>query len=88
MPPRDSEDVERRETSRLAPCFHIEFGAHAANELRPTAFRGKHSGQKKQIARLHRFHIDAKRLRRRWEFDAKVFQPPFGAGRLRAFEGY
>jgi hypothetical protein len=36
------------------------------------AFRGKHPGQKKQITRLHRFHIGAKRLRRRREFDAKV----------------
>ena len=65
--PRDSEDVERREVSRLAPRFHIELRADASNEFRRAAFRGKHPGQKKQIARLHRFRIGAERLRRRRE---------------------
>jgi hypothetical protein len=65
MLPRDGEDVERREASRLAPRFHIDFRADAPNEFRPVAFRGKHPAQKKQIARLHRFHISAERLRRR-----------------------
>jgi hypothetical protein len=51
------------------------------------AIRGKHSGQKKQIACLHSFHIGAKRFRRRREFDVKFFQPLFGAGRPMAFEG-
>ncbi len=79
MLPRDSEDVERREVSRLAPRFHIELRADAPNEFRGVAFRGKHPAQKKQIARLHRFHIGAERLRRRWELDAKFFQPLLGA---------
>ena len=83
MLPRDSEDVERREVSRLAPRFHIEFRADAPNEFRAVAFRGKHPAQKKQIARLHRFHIGAERLRRRRELDAKFFQPLLGAGRPR-----
>jgi hypothetical protein len=77
---RDSEDVERREVSRLAPRFHIELRADTPNEFRPVAFRGKHPAQKKQIARLHRFHIGAERLRRRRELDAKFFQPLLGAG--------
>ena len=72
MFPRDSESVERREVSRLAPRFHIELRADAPNEFRPAAFRGKHPGQKKQIARLHRFHIGAERLRRRRELDTQV----------------
>jgi len=55
----------------------------------PNVFaRQKHPAQKKQIARLHRFHIRAERLRRRWKLDAKFFQPLFGAGRARAFAGY
>src|SRR5215831_9555069 len=29
--PRDSEDIERREVSRLAPRFHIELRAYAPN---------------------------------------------------------
>jgi hypothetical protein len=88
MLPRDSEDVERREVSRLAPRFHIELRADAPNEFRPVAFRGKHPAQKKQIARLHRFHVGAERLRGRRELDAKFFQPLLGAGRPRAFAGY
>jgi hypothetical protein len=71
MLPHNSEGIERREVSRLAPRFHIELRADAPNEFRPVAFRGKHPGQKKQIASLHRFHIGAKRLRRRREFDAE-----------------
>ena len=52
------------------------------------AFRGKHPAQKKQIARLHRFHIGAERLRRRRELDAKFFQPLLGARRPRDFARY
>src|SRR6266567_1581695 len=85
--PRDSQDVERRKVSRLAPRFHIELRADAPNEFRLAAFRGKHPAQKKQIARLHRFCISAEWLRRRREFDAKFFQPLLGAGRPRAFAG-
>src|SRR5438105_9666232 len=84
---RDSEDVERREVSRLAPRFYIELRANAPNEFRPVAFRGKHSAQKKQIAGLHRFHIGAERLRRHRELDAKFLQLLLGAGRPRAFAG-
>src|SRR5438876_124200 len=73
MLPRDSEDVERRKVSRLAPRFHIELRADAPNEFCPVAFRGKHPAQKKQMARLHRFHIGAERLRRRRELDARFF---------------
>ena len=88
MLPRDSEDVERREVSRLAPRFHIELRADAPNEFRSVAFGGKHPAQKKQIARLHRFHIGAERLGGHRELDAKFFQPLLGAGRPRAFAGY
>ena len=31
MLPRDGEDIERREVSRLAPRFHIELRADAPN---------------------------------------------------------
>jgi len=64
MPSRDSEDVERREVSRLAPRFHIDLRSEAPDDFRPAAFGGKHPAQKKQIARLHRFSIFAERLRR------------------------
>src|SRR6266513_5769613 len=87
MLPRNSEDIERGEVSRLAPRFHIELRADAPNEFRPVAFRGKHPTQKKQIARLHRFHIGTERLRRHRELDAKFLQPLLGAGRPRAFAG-
>jgi hypothetical protein len=59
---RDREDIERREVSRLASRVHIEFRADASNEFRDATFRGKHPGNKKQIACLHRFHISAERL--------------------------
>ena len=64
MLPRDSEDVEGREVSRLAPRFHVELRADAPDKFRRAAFGGKHPGQKKQVARLHRLRIDAKRLER------------------------
>src|ERR1700730_1131207 len=88
MLPRDSEDVQRREVSRLAPRFYIELRADAPNEFRLVAFRGKHPAQKKQIARLHRFHIGAERLRRRREPDAEFFTPLVGAARWGAFAAY
>jgi len=81
MLPRDSEDVERCEVSRLAASFHIEFRTDAPNEFRAVAFGGKHAAQKKQIARLHRFHVGTEWLRGRGELDAQFFQPLLGAGR-------
>jgi hypothetical protein len=33
MLPRDSEDIERREMSRLAARFHIEIDTYAPNEF-------------------------------------------------------
>ena len=80
MLPRDGETVERREVSRLAPRFHIQLRADTPNEFRRVAFRGKHPAQKEQIARLHRFHVGAERLRRRRELDAELFQTLLGAG--------
>src|SRR6266851_2883297 len=53
MLPRDSENIERREVSCLAARFYIKLRADATSELCLMAFRGKHSGQKKQIACLH-----------------------------------
>src|ERR1700745_3140217 len=81
MLPRDSEGVERREVSRLASSFHIEFRTDPPNEFRAVAFGGKHATQKKQIARLYRFHVGAEWLRGRGELDAQFFQPLLGAGR-------
>src|SRR5258706_7888585 len=84
----DSEEVERREVSRLAPRFHIELRSDAPNEFRDVAFRGKHPAQKKQIARRHRFHISAERLGPRREVYAKFFQPLLGACRPAPFPRY
>src|SRR5256885_8777161 len=81
MLPRDSEDIERRELSRLAPRFHIEFSADAPNEFRPSAFRRKHPRQKKQIARLHGFRIRAERLRGRRELDPELDETVLGCHR-------
>jgi hypothetical protein len=47
MLPRDREDIERREVSRLAPRFHIELRADPPDYFRRMAFRGKHPAQKK-----------------------------------------
>src|SRR5258708_5840961 len=88
MLPRDSERVQCRKASCLAPRFHTELCADAPNEFRPASFRGQHPSQKKQIAGLPRFRVSAKRLRRRRELDAKFFQPLLGAGRPRAFGSY
>ena len=71
MLPRDSEDVERCQLSGLASRLHVEFRADAPDEFRFTAYSGKHSGEKEQVARPHRFRVDAERLRRLWKLDAK-----------------
>jgi hypothetical protein len=62
--------------------------APTPDEFRCAAFRGKHPAQKKQIARLRCFRIDAERLRRRREIEAKFFQPLLSAGKPRAFARY
>src|SRR5882762_6408689 len=84
----DREAVKRREIGRLAARVHVEFRTDAPDEFRRAAFRGKHSGQKKKIARLHCFRIGAERLRRRRKLDAKFFQSLLGTGRPSAFARY
>jgi hypothetical protein len=88
MVPRNSEDVERREVSRFAARFYIEFRADSSNECRAPAFRGKHPGQKKQIASLHSFRVCTEWLRWCRKLDTKFSQPQFGAGGPRAFARY
>jgi len=88
MLPRDGEGVERRELSRLAPCFHIEFRADAPDEFCPMAFRGEHPAQKKEVSRLYASALGGERLGRHREIDIKFFQPLLSAGRPRAFAGY
>jgi hypothetical protein len=51
MLPRDSEDVERREASSLAACFHIEFCADAPNEFGRTASVGSIPLRKSRLPR-------------------------------------
>ena len=58
--------------SRLAPRFYIELRADAPHEFRRVALCRKHPAQKEQIACLHRVHISAERLRRRWKLDAEL----------------
>ena len=54
-------NLSARTQSPGQASFHIELRADASNEFRSVAFRGKRHAQKKQIARLRRFHIGAKR---------------------------
>jgi hypothetical protein len=44
------------------PEERIQGGADAPNEFRCAPFRGEHSGQEKQVARLYRLYVDAIRL--------------------------
>src|SRR6266481_856905 len=88
MLPRDPEDVERGEFRRLASSVYVEFRSDSPNEFRDPAFRGKHPAKKKQIARLHRFHIGPERLRGHRELNTKFFQPLFGADQPGAFGGH
>ena len=55
--------------------------ADAPNEFRPAAFRKKHAGQKKQVARLNSFHIGAERSGWHGELEGEFFQPLLGAFR-------
>jgi hypothetical protein len=59
--------------------------APTPDEFRCAAFRGKHPAQKKQIARLRCFRIDAERLRRRREIEARS-ELDFLARRLKQVE--
>src|SRR5258706_14774345 len=81
MLPRDSEHIESREVSCLSPHFHIESRADPPNDFRRVALRGKHPAQKKQIARLHRFHICPERLGGGWGNDAYLVHTLPAAGR-------
>src|ERR1700730_3338979 len=81
---RDSEDVERCESRRLAPRFHIELRSDAPDELRRAALGRKHPAEEEQIARLDRFHVRAERLRWRRELDAKCLQSLLRPGGPRA----
>ncbi len=72
MLPRDREGVQCGQTGRLVARFDVQLRAEAPNEFRLAAFSGKHSGEKEQAARLHRFGVDAERLRRRWKLDAEL----------------
>jgi hypothetical protein len=83
--PRDSEDIERCEMSRLAPRFHIELCADAPNKFRSATFCGSIPLRKRQIARLHRFHIGTERLRRRGGARSQVL--PTAARRARNLGG-
>src|SRR5437899_10166581 len=86
MLPRDSEGVERCQVSGLASRLRVEFHTDAPDEFRFAAFSGKHSGEKEQVARLHRFRVDAERLRRRWKLDTKFSSPLLGGGGARAID--
>ncbi len=85
---RHGENVKRREFGRLAPSAYVEFSADPPNEYRAPSFRWKHPAQKKQIARLHRFHIGPERLGGHRKFNAEFLQPLLGAYRPRAFAGH
>src|SRR5215471_337891 len=50
-----------------------ELRTDGPGEFRRATLRGKHTGQKKQIARLQCFGIRAEWLRRRGKLDAKFF---------------
>ena len=75
MLPRNREDIECSEVTRLAPRLRVDLRADAPNEFRPAAFRRKHAGQKNQFARLNSFHIGAERSGWHGELDGKFFQP-------------
>jgi hypothetical protein len=86
MLPRDSQAVERRQVSGLPTRLDVEFRADSADVFRFATYRGKHSGEKEQVARLHRFRVDAEWRRRRWKLDAKFSSPLLGGGGARAID--
>ena len=82
----DSEAIQHRQASRHVPGFHIEFRADTADEFRFAAYSRKHSGEKEQVARLHRFRVDAEWRRRRWKLDTKFSSPLLSGGGARAID--
>src|SRR5581483_2798217 len=88
MLPRNGKHIERREISRLAPRFHIELRADAPDKSRRSAFRGKHTRQKEQVARLHRFRIHAKRLGGLRELDPELDETPLGRRCVCGHDGF
>lgn len=67
--------------SRRAPLVYTEFRTHAPHKSSSVILCGKHPGQRKQVARLHRLDIGDEWFGGRWDIDAKFFQPRLGACR-------
>ena len=64
MLPDDREAVQRRQVSWLAPSWDIQLCADAPDKSRSSAFSGKHSTHKEQIAGLDCFDVNAERFGR------------------------
>src|SRR5258708_37778256 len=85
---RRSKDVQRRDVGCIAAGLDIELLPKPANILRLVVNNREHSAKEKQVARLHRLGVSAKRRRGRWELNAKLLQPALCTVRLRTLTGY
>jgi hypothetical protein len=70
-----SEDAQSRSVGGCPSSLDIEFFAQPANKLRLVVDNWEHSAKEKQVARLYRLDVGAKRRRGGWELNAKVEQP-------------
>src|SRR6266481_3777729 len=60
------------EASRLVARFDVQLRTEVPGEFRFASYCGKHSGEKEQVARLHRFRVEAEGFRRLWKLDTKL----------------
>lgn len=88
MLPRRSEDAKSGCVGGIPRRLYIELFANAAYVLRLVLDNREHSAQEEQVACLDGLGVGAKRRGRRYELNAKLLQPAFGARRLWSFRNY
>ena len=72
----------------IASSFDIQLFPKPAKILWLVVYNREHPAKEEQVARLHRFHIGAKRRRRGRKLNAKFLQPAIRTARLRTLTAH
>ena len=75
--------AQRRDIRSISPSLRVQFFPQPPNILRLVIHHRQHAAEEKQVSRLHRLHIRAKRSWRRRKLNAKFLQPAIRAARSR-----
>jgi hypothetical protein len=82
------EDVQSRSVGGLSSTLGIELFPQPADKLRLVVDDWEHPAKEKQVARLYRLDVSAKRRRGSWELNAKFLQPPIRTTRRQTFRAH